>query len=96
MSASTTTWPPRCGGAQLIADFAVEVRDRAFGATGPRVQVPTGTSGEIQARGHNVMKGYCRLPESAADAVVSEWFSTGDIGRVDEEAYFYIVARKRF
>jgi long-subunit acyl-CoA synthetase (AMP-forming) len=85
MSADTRTWPLRCDGAQLIADFAVEVR-----------RVSIGTSGEIQVRGHNVMEGYWSLPEATADAVVSEWFSTGDIGRVDEEGYFYIVARKKF
>jgi long-subunit acyl-CoA synthetase (AMP-forming) len=64
MSAGTTTRPPRCDGAQRIADFAIEVR--------------------LGVRGHNVMKGYWSLPEATADAVVSEWFSTGDIGQVDE------------
>jgi acyl-CoA synthetase (AMP-forming)/AMP-acid ligase II len=29
-----------------------------------------------------------------SDAVVDEWFSTGDIGRVDEDGYFFLVARK--
>jgi long-chain acyl-CoA synthetase len=56
--------------------------------------VPTGTPGEIQVRGHNVMKGYWNLPEATADAFVDGWFSTGDIGRVDEDGYFFIVARK--
>ena len=40
------------------------------------------------------MKGYWNLPEATADAVVDEWFSTGDIGRVDEDGYFFLVARK--
>jgi long-chain acyl-CoA synthetase len=44
--------------------------------------------------GHKVMKAYWNLPE-AADAVVSEWFPTGGIGRVDQAAYIYIVARKK-
>jgi long-chain acyl-CoA synthetase len=57
-------------------------------------QVPTGTPGEIQVRGHNVMKGYWNLAESGTDAVVDEWFSTGDIGRVDEDDYFFLVDRK--
>ncbi|MGO8937586.1 MAG: AMP-binding protein [Mycobacterium sp.] len=55
-------------------------------------EVPTGTRGQIQVRGHNVMKGYWNLPEAAADAIVDGWFSTGDIGRVDEDGYFFIVA----
>jgi long-chain acyl-CoA synthetase len=57
-------------------------------------EVPAGTPGEIQVRGHNVMKGYWNLPEATADAFVDGWFSTGDIGRVDEDGYFFIVARK--
>jgi len=57
-------------------------------------QVPTGTPGEIQVRGHNVMKGYWNSAESGADPVVDEWFSTGDIGRVDEDGYFFLIARK--
>jgi long-chain acyl-CoA synthetase len=57
-------------------------------------EVPTGTPGEIQIRGHNVMKGYWNLPEATAEALVDGWFSTGDIGRVDEDGYFFIAARK--
>jgi long-chain acyl-CoA synthetase len=58
------------------------------------VEVPTGTPGEIQVRGHSVMKGYWNLPEDTADAFVDGWFSTGDIGLVDEDGYFFIVAGK--
>jgi long-chain acyl-CoA synthetase len=58
------------------------------------IEVPTGTPGEIQVRGHSVMKGYWNLPEDTADAFVDGWFSTGDIGLVDEDGYFFIVARK--
>jgi long-chain acyl-CoA synthetase len=57
-------------------------------------EVPTGTPGEIQVRGRNVMKGYWTLPDVAAGAVVDGWFSTGDIGLVDEDGYFYIIARE--
>jgi len=57
-------------------------------------EVPIGTPGEIQVRGHNVLKGYWNLPEATADAFVDGWFSTGDIGRVDEDGYFFIVARR--
>ncbi len=55
-------------------------------------EVPTGAPGEIQVRGRNVMKGYWNLPETAANAIVDGWFSTGDIGRVDEDGYFFVVA----
>ena len=58
-------------------------------------ETPTGASGEVQIRGHNVMKGYWNLPEATAAAIVDGWFATGDIGRVDEDGYFYIVDRKK-
>ena len=58
-------------------------------------EVRTGTPGEIQIRGHNVMKGYWNLPEATAAAICDGWFSTGDIGRVDVDGYFYIVDRKK-
>ena len=57
-------------------------------------EVPTGTPGEIQVRGRNVMNGYWNLPDVATGAVVDGWFSTGDIGLVDEDGYFYIISRK--
>jgi long-chain acyl-CoA synthetase len=52
-------------------------------------EVPRRTPGEIQVRGHNVMKGYWS-PESGSNFVANGWFSTGDIGWVDEDGHFFI------
>ena len=58
--------------------------------------MPRATAGEIQIRGHNVMKGYWNLPDATAATITPDgWFSTGDIGRIDEDGYFYIVDRKK-
>jgi long-chain acyl-CoA synthetase len=55
--------------------------------------VPAGELGEIVIRGHNVMKGYYKRPEATAEAIRNGWFYTGDLARVDDEGYFYIVDR---
>ena len=58
-------------------------------------EVPQGGTGEIVIRGHNVMKGYWKRPEASAEAIRAGWFHSGDIGRVDEDGYFFIVDRKK-
>jgi long-chain acyl-CoA synthetase len=55
-----------------------------------------GEPGEIQIRGHNVMKGYWNLPDETAAAISADgWFGTGDIGRIDDDGHYYIVDRKK-
>lgn len=58
-------------------------------------EVPQGETGEIVIRGHNVMKGYWQRPEETAAAIRDGWFCTGDLGRVDQDGYFWIVGRKK-
>ncbi len=61
-----------------------------------RNQVPQGEVGEVAIRGHNIMKGYWRKPEATAVAIDADgWFYTGDMARVDEDGYFFIVDRKK-
>ncbi len=55
--------------------------------------LPTGEVGEIAIRGHNIMKGYLNRPEATAEVIRNGWFFSGDIGRRDEDGYYYIVDR---
>jgi long-chain acyl-CoA synthetase len=59
-------------------------------------EVAQGEVGEIAIRGHNVMKGYWQRADATAEVLDGDgWFRTGDIGRVDDDGYFFIVDRKK-
>jgi long-chain acyl-CoA synthetase len=68
------------------------VEVRAVGDEGEGL--PVGETGQLAIRGHNVMKGYWRRPEATAAAITPEgWFLTGDLGRVDDDGYVYVIGR---
>src|SRR3954466_6203476 len=58
-------------------------------------EVQQGEVGEIVIKGHNVMKGYWNKPDATEDAIKDGWFHTGDMAKVDEDGYFFIVDRKK-
>ena len=58
-------------------------------------ETPPGESGEIAIKGHNVMRGYRQRPDATREAIRDGWFRTGDVARVDEDGYFFIVDRKK-
>ncbi len=56
--------------------------------------LPAGETGQLAIRGHNVMKGYWRRPDATAAAITpAGWFLTGDLGRVDDDGFVYVVGR---
>ncbi|PZR97303.1 MAG: long-chain fatty acid--CoA ligase, partial [Chloroflexi bacterium] len=57
--------------------------------------VPVGSDGELVIRGPQVMRGYWNRPEETADVLRNGWLHTGDIARMDDDGYFYIVDRKK-
>ncbi len=62
--------------------------------TGSR-QLPVGEAGELLVKGPQVMVGYWRRSEETAQILTDGWLHTGDIARMDEDGYFYIVDRKK-
>ena len=56
-------------------------------------ECPPGELGEIAIRGPNVMIGYWNRPQDTARAIRDGWFHSGDIGRQDEDGFFFIVDR---
>jgi len=57
--------------------------------------LPVGDVGEICARGPNIFQGYWNLPEETAEVIRGGWLHTGDLGRVDDDGYLYIVGRTK-
>ncbi|OYU70542.1 MAG: fatty acid--CoA ligase [Alphaproteobacteria bacterium PA2] len=81
--------PDSCGPAVPVSDL--EIRDPADGVTvlGPN-QV-----GELWARGPQVVKLYWNKPEATAQTFVDGWVRTGDLARVDEEGFCFIIDRAK-
>jgi len=57
--------------------------------------VPVGDVGELVCKGPNVMRGYYKDRKATREALRGGWLHTGDLGRMDEEGYIYIIDRKK-
>src|SRR5690606_6853212 len=58
-------------------------------------ELPVGEVGELWARGPMIVKGYWNKPEATAETFVDGWVRTGDLARVDEEGFLFIVDRAK-
>ncbi|MCP4133448.1 MAG: long-chain fatty acid--CoA ligase [bacterium] len=74
-----------------LADVESRIVDMDDGKT----EVAVGEPGELCIKGPQVMQGYKGLPNETADALKDGWLHTGDVAKMDEEGYFYIVDRMK-
>ncbi|WP_406369149.1 long-chain fatty acid--CoA ligase [Streptomyces sp. NBC_00647] len=82
---------PRKAGSIGLPIRGVEMRLVAEDGAG----VAPGGIGEIAIRGENIMTGYWNRPDATAEAVRDGWFHSGDLARVDEDGFYFIVDRKK-
>jgi len=79
--------PASCGPA--MPSFEVKCVDDDGAA------VPQGQIGELWVKGAPVIKGYINRPEATAESITDGWLHTGDVARIDEDGFIFIVDRKK-
>jgi long-chain acyl-CoA synthetase len=94
----TETSPVACFFHDGMAYRAGSCGQAAFGVQlkvidGEGREQPPGEVGELCVKGHGVMKGYWKRPEDTARVLRDGWYHTGDLARIDEDGYVYIVGR---
>lgn len=95
----TETSPVTCCnpryGKKKATSIGMPLSDTEFKLIDPETgqSAKPGEPGEIAIRGPQLMKGYYNQPEETANAIRDGWMFTGDVARMDEDGYFYIVDR---
>ena len=84
-----TAKPASCGRVVPTLDARLEDESGQVLEPGPNVL------GELCVRGSIVIKGYLNRPEATADGIRDGWFRTGDIARIDEDGFVFIVDRAK-
>ncbi len=87
--------PDSCGPAVPVCEVAVV--PEGYDADEPSPDLPRGPStvGELWIKGPNVVRGYWNKPDATAQSFTRGWLHTGDVARIDEEGFIYIVDRAK-
>ena len=79
-----------------IGPAASDTEEKVVDIEDPAKEVPFGESGELMIRGPQVMQGYYNDPAATAETLTSDgWLHTGDIVRMDEDGYVWVLDRKK-
>lgn len=79
----------------LTIASAGEVRFDSVGKVFRDTEVRLAVDGELLVRGPQLMQGYYKNEEATKEAIVDGWFKTGDIAKIDEDGFVYIIDRKK-
>jgi long-chain acyl-CoA synthetase len=87
--------PSSCGPAYPVNEMVIV--PEGFEGPEPTDELPRGPDvvGELWIKGPNVVRGYWNKPEATAEAFTNGWLHTGDIARIDDEGFVYIVDRAK-
>ena len=89
---------PYDGGERKVGSIGIpspDTKARIVDLNDGTTDMPVGEVGELVIKGPQVMRGYYNRPEATEENFVDGWLRTGDIARMDEDGYFYIMDRKK-
>ncbi len=89
---------PFAGGKRKVGSIGIPISDtlcRIVDIDNGETDMPVGETGELLIKGPQVMQGYWGRPDATAETITDGWLHTGDIAKMDEDGYFYIVDRMK-